>query len=789
MVATKEIVNNKVKKDGEPQETSTTDEVEKEYTKYSVTKVWEDDNNRDNRRPDSVSVQLYANGTAKGNPVVLNNSNNWKYTWDKLVKMNNGTEISYTVDEPEVPTYYTKTVNGNTITNKHTPEVIRIPVTKVWEDNDNYFNARKSVTVDIKVGNEVKDTITISASDNWTKTSKDLLKYENGSEIQYTVSERDVEGYELKGITGNQTSGFVITNTYENITINRMVYTSTDITTKEAKVDVVFVLDISGSMDDGKNQRAKKAVSAINKAMKSIFEKNSQNRVGIVVYSSEREYWETEARPNGQTLLELASYKPKSGNNYLTFEEVKGSDNDKISTNVNKVNANGSTTSVTTKTVTVEGGTYTQDGIQKGATLLTNATDITYQIEGDETTYTRAPVIILLTDGEPTVGNTNPDLSGTVDGNGGYYSSDRGVYTMKSAAYYKEQISNHYYPNGKGKAQFYTIGYDISSSNLHIKTILNPTNENVTACGQEDSGSWPRALYNKLLTSDNDNNNRQYNGKFTYNNTSYNFSYADKSYIGEMDEDDLDTVLADIVSSIKHYVPVVSHTTNINRDPALAELIYIDIEHKVTIKIDGTATEKTVEEWRADNIIIKQGDKYYVDLLAGNLKTAKLIDITYYEIEGSTVLNSTTRVFSSHAPLSEEEMKDIHDTEDVKDEDKKSATGESTVPTKRSVENTVNSRAELDNKQEEDINKDKSEAEVGDNKTTENDAKNVDKGQKAEDNNDKEVEKTDKENVNTDTERNMSVQNEEKSEIEITENVQNTENTQNVENIQNVDSE
>ena len=95
-------------------------------TSLTVTKAWSDDNDRDGVRPSSVEVVLYANGVAKGTPVTLNAANNWSYTWTGLDQKDNGTNIVYTVDEPTVPTGYTKEVTGDatsgfTITNTHTP--------------------------------------------------------------------------------------------------------------------------------------------------------------------------------------------------------------------------------------------------------------------------------------------------------------------------------------------------------------------------------------------------------------------------------------------------------------------------------------------------------------------------------------------------------------------------------------------------------------------------------------------------------------------------------------------
>ena len=95
-------------------------------TSVTVTKVWDDGNNQDGIRPESVQVQLYADGKASGDPVTLNSDGNWTYTWDNLDQMKSGTEIVYTAEEVTSIDGYTSSVSGNaaegfTITNHHTP--------------------------------------------------------------------------------------------------------------------------------------------------------------------------------------------------------------------------------------------------------------------------------------------------------------------------------------------------------------------------------------------------------------------------------------------------------------------------------------------------------------------------------------------------------------------------------------------------------------------------------------------------------------------------------------------
>ncbi|MBO0423096.1 Cna B-type domain-containing protein, partial [Enterococcus plantarum] len=85
-------------------------------------------NNQDGIRPDSIKVQLYADGEKSGEEVTLNEANNWTTTWADLAEKKNGQSIVYTVKEVGSIEGYNKTVNaensGNIIiTNTHIPKM------------------------------------------------------------------------------------------------------------------------------------------------------------------------------------------------------------------------------------------------------------------------------------------------------------------------------------------------------------------------------------------------------------------------------------------------------------------------------------------------------------------------------------------------------------------------------------------------------------------------------------------------------------------------------------------
>ena len=183
-------------------------------TSASVVKVWNDANNQDGKRPESITVSLLADGRDTGITVTLNAENNWTQTVTDLDEKANGKVIEYTWAEENVPEGYELTGNTadgtvTTLTNKHVPEVTAITGTKTWNDNDDQDGKRPtSITVNLLADGNVYDSKTVTAATNWTYTFNNLPVYENGQKITYAVSEDEVAGYETA------IDGFNITNSY-----------------------------------------------------------------------------------------------------------------------------------------------------------------------------------------------------------------------------------------------------------------------------------------------------------------------------------------------------------------------------------------------------------------------------------------------------------------------------------------------------------------------------------------------------------------------------------------------
>ncbi|EGV00949.1 Cna protein B-type domain protein [Streptococcus oralis SK313] len=192
---------------------------------YKVTKVWNDANNQDGKRPESVTVQLFksVDGSkpvaVEGKKLTLTakdktDANTWVASFTNLPQYEAGKEITYSIKEVDVPAGYKASVTGQVVTNTHDIETVVLSGTKVWKDNNNQDGKRtKSVKVQILNGDKVVQEIEVSEATGWKFESKPLPKYENGKLIEYKVKEVVVKGY-TSTITTEKEGKYTITNEY-----------------------------------------------------------------------------------------------------------------------------------------------------------------------------------------------------------------------------------------------------------------------------------------------------------------------------------------------------------------------------------------------------------------------------------------------------------------------------------------------------------------------------------------------------------------------------------------------
>ena len=162
---------------------------------------------------DKAVVRLLAGGADSGKSIELTEGNGWRGTFSGLPKYDaQGAEIEYAVAEDAVDGYDSAVSgdaeHGFAVTNTSTAKV-DVPVVKKWVGP-----AAGEVAVSLKRGDAVVDTMKLSEAGEWKGTFSGLPKYDpqTGEEIEYTVEEDAVEGYD-SAVTGDAQNGFTVTNT------------------------------------------------------------------------------------------------------------------------------------------------------------------------------------------------------------------------------------------------------------------------------------------------------------------------------------------------------------------------------------------------------------------------------------------------------------------------------------------------------------------------------------------------------------------------------------------------
>ena len=184
-------------------------------TSIQVTKAWNDQDNQDGKRPDSVTIQLLANGKeVNGRTLLLTAANNWTDTFEGLNEYQAGKKIEYTIKEVSVGTGYTSTVSGNardgfTITNSREVEKTSVAGKKTWNDQNNQDGKRpSSITINLLKNGVKAGSRTVTEADGWKWNFENLDKYENGKAINWSISEDQVDGY------STAINGYDVTNSY-----------------------------------------------------------------------------------------------------------------------------------------------------------------------------------------------------------------------------------------------------------------------------------------------------------------------------------------------------------------------------------------------------------------------------------------------------------------------------------------------------------------------------------------------------------------------------------------------
>ncbi len=281
--------------------------------------------------------------------------------------------------------------------------------------------------------------------------------------------------------------------------------------------DTMLVLDLSGSMVDGTyevgyirsgnnsyNQAygidmslVEAMVKATNDTIDTLMTQNSNNRVGVVLYSGNTSTGNDATSGSATVVLPLGRYAGVAGKylsldaNYITNtlytynrntrrwtaagqSEPYVASNSTVAVSVENGLKTESGAAVTDASKTVVGGTYIQNGLYKAMNQFLSVTDTTVPEGKIQAGVERLPVVVLMTDGAPTIATTSYTSVGTSNtGNGGSTSDRITFLTQLTAAYVRGKVAAHYQESATdGKdILFMTLGLGTENSSAATNTL------------------------------------------------------------------------------------------------------------------------------------------------------------------------------------------------------------------------------------------------------------------------------------------------------------------------------
>lgn len=327
-------------------------------------------------------------------------------------------------------------------------------------------------------------------------------------------------------VYGNDDYAAFPENSYQNgtfsVTLSALAQQSQSFRESATSIpmDVVFLLDVSGSMDMEENgvPRAQTMVTALNNTINHILQENENNRIGVACFSYAA-HVDTLPLDRYYTAASEETMPDYRGTGYQYFQLTgNASDGYKVENCAGLRSASGDRTAMVSFHNPVVGATYTQHGLEKAYNLFRAQTDTSYTFDNG-LSVPRTPLLILLSDGMPTYATpnyvapsmgphygsgsgTNSSVSSSLIVYGGDGINAKGVmgyYTVLSATYFKNMIGNHY----GAPAKVGTIGIGIQDYNAsnpyyastdgigdyYLRAVLNPTAQNVNLSGTNPDAS------------------------------------------------------------------------------------------------------------------------------------------------------------------------------------------------------------------------------------------------------------------------------------------------------------
>ena len=319
----------------------------------------------------------------------------------------------------------------------------------------------------------------------------------------------------LPGITLNNGNNFLVA--LSSIASNLSITGHTS-----SPTDTMLVLDLSGSMVDGSYEvgyvrvgndyrqangidmsLVEAMVKATNDTIDALMMQNSNNRVGVVLYSGNTSTNAAATRNSATVVLPLDRYEGVNGS-YLSLNAsyvtnalytynrntrrwtATGESATYVPTNstISVSVADGLTTkdgaAVSEASKTAAGGTYIQNGLYRAMEEFLAVTDTTVPEGNVQAGVERMPVIVLMSDGAPTIATTSySSVDNSNTGNGSGTNNRITFLTQLTAAYVRGKVADHYQGSS---VLFMTLGLGTENSSAATET-LYPAGSNDTLKG------------------------------------------------------------------------------------------------------------------------------------------------------------------------------------------------------------------------------------------------------------------------------------------------------------------
>ena len=271
----------------------------------------------------------------------------------------------------------------------------------------------------------------------------------------------------------------------------------------QAPVDVVLILDISGSMsnsdsgmDNGKSRIANTVIEA-NNAIKAIMELNEYTRVAVVAFSDTAQVLLPLDRYTNTVDIERVWVSTGFFSGYYEEREVVvpifsvSTENPSNNYSVLYTNAINSKNQTIEKSTNVQGGTNIQMGLYTGMNILATEASTKANING--ASAQRVPSVILLSDGSPTYSSDSSawwaPANNKNDGPGSNPYAGNGMKAILVGSYMKNAIDRNYgvagtqydttvYTVGMGITELPTNEKNLAYMTLDPATYWNTTNTN-----------------------------------------------------------------------------------------------------------------------------------------------------------------------------------------------------------------------------------------------------------------------------------------------------------------------